>query len=73
MTATGYWISVAPSTGRKTAVARGYWPESTLTEVNYGDGNGWVEKPLLMELDEDPYWESTDEATVEAWLADVAA
>lgn len=50
-----------------TAAARSYWPNSTRCETN--DGSGWVERPILLDLAEDPSWVAATEADVDAWLA----
>jgi hypothetical protein len=51
---------------RVSAAARSYWPTSTRCETN--DGSGWVERPILLALAEDPSWESVSEAEVDTWL-----
>lgn len=61
------WFKTGTADGQQTAVARWYWPESTLTEVN--TGTGWVERPIFLDLHDDPGWEETTEADVDAWLS----
>lgn len=69
MNATG-WFRYRTVGGRVTVVARWYWPEATLVEVN--DGSGWRQEPLLLEITDDPSWEEITEADADAWLAEPA-
>ena len=52
-------------------VARGYWPEATRMELNYGDG--WVDPPegskLFLDVLEEASWEIVTEQVAENWVA----
>lgn len=52
--------------GAVTVVARTYWPDATLVEVN--DGSGWRTAHILTEIMDDPSWEAVDKARVDMWL-----
>lgn len=62
------WFRYRTVEGRVAVVARWYWPDATLVEVN--DGSGWREESLFLEITEDPSWEEITEDEAEAWLAD---
>ena len=47
---------------RRGGWARWYWPDATKVEV-FREGE-WVERPLFLDLNEDPDWEDVDEADV---------
>jgi hypothetical protein len=66
---TKWFLAVTPA-GRKTAAARWYWPGSTTTEHNLGDG--WREAHLLMSLTEDTGWVESTEAEVEKFLEEIS-
>jgi hypothetical protein len=69
MEPTAWWKHVPEPGGPTVSVARWYWPEATRVEVNNGNGEGWVDRPVFLDLHDDPGWEESTEADAEAWLA----
>lgn len=54
--------------GEVTNAARSYWPGSILVELWSASRPEWTDVPILDELGEDPDWEKSTEATVNAWV-----
>ena len=65
------WFRYRTVSDRISTVARWYWPEATLVEVN--SGSGWREEPLFLDVTDDPGWEDISEEDAEAWLAEGGA
>lgn len=66
MTPTAWWQKRF-NDGTIGVVARWEYPISSKVEVN--DGSGWRYAAVFLDINEDPDWERSTQADVEAWLA----
>ena len=62
-----YYIE-SPIEGPPRAVVRSHWPDNTETEIWTSPQTGWRNVDMFETVNNDPDWEPSDEATINAFI-----